>query len=73
MYQENHRTGKKLLNFDTTLRKSKGVSSDYPTVDGTGVRYIHVVVAKGHVILFQNLKEMQESYNLLELVKDILY
>ncbi|WP_462410353.1 UDP-glucose 4-epimerase GalE [Neobacillus sp. Marseille-QA0830] len=61
------------------LEKLRIFGSDYPTVDGTGVRdYIHVMdLAEGHVAALDNLTEGVHIYNLgtgqgtsvLELVK----
>ncbi|MDC3416597.1 UDP-glucose 4-epimerase GalE [Aquibacillus salsiterrae] len=61
------------------LEKLRVFGSDYPTVDGTGVRdYIHVVdLAEGHVAALESLTEGAHVYNLgtgkgtsvLELVK----
>lgn len=48
------------------LKKLKVYGSDYPTVDGTGVRdYIHVMdLAEGHVAALNNLKKGFHIYNL---------
>ncbi|WP_421381802.1 UDP-glucose 4-epimerase GalE [Bacillus salacetis] len=62
-----------------TLNKLRVFGSDYPTLDGSGVRdFIHVVdLAEGHVAALDNLKKGAHIYNLgtgqgtsvLELVK----
>lgn len=48
------------------LKKLKVFGSDYPTVDGTGVRdYIHVMdLAEGHVTAIEKLTEGIHVYNL---------
>ncbi|KRE83799.1 UDP-glucose 4-epimerase [Paenibacillus sp. Soil766] len=48
------------------IKKLKVFGSDYPTVDGTGVRdYIHVMdLAGGHVAALNNIKKGVQIYNL---------
>lgn len=48
------------------LQKLRVFGSDYPTVDGTGVRdYIHVLdLAEGHVVAIEKLTEGAHIYNL---------
>lgn len=48
------------------LAKLNVFGSDYPTIDGTGVRdYIHVMdLAEGHVVAFDKLRNGVQIYNL---------